>query len=200
MGNTPRFSFRWPAPEKANDVSADMKALAEDVDGIIAADFQGTLAARPAAGVRGRYYWATDTKTLARDDGSTWRTVYTDQPWSTWTPTWTPVTGGGVPIGTITVIVSDQEGAWRLVNGKVEIHYRMLVRFTGSGPRFGLRTPAPYPSFSQVHADMASNCYNELARAAVDLNTVSLYPPIYTTWNLGESATYFSFNGNYRAA
>lgn len=32
----------------------------------------GTAAARPAAGVLGRIYWATDTFVLSRDNGTTW--------------------------------------------------------------------------------------------------------------------------------
>jgi hypothetical protein len=37
-----------------------------------AVDLQGTQASMPAAGVTGRYFWATDTQTLFRDDGTVW--------------------------------------------------------------------------------------------------------------------------------
>lgn len=37
----------------------------------------GLAAARPAAGRAGREYWATDTTTLYRDNGTTWDTVFT---------------------------------------------------------------------------------------------------------------------------
>jgi hypothetical protein len=45
---------------------------------------QGTIAARPTAGVAGRMYWATDTKRKYWDDGSAW----TEE---------SPVGGGGTP-------------------------------------------------------------------------------------------------------
>ena len=35
----------------------------------------GTFAARPAAGQKGRRYWATDTGQLFRDNGTTWDTI-----------------------------------------------------------------------------------------------------------------------------
>jgi hypothetical protein len=38
----------------------------------VALDGQGTLAARPAAGVQGRYYYATDVGFLYRDTGAAW--------------------------------------------------------------------------------------------------------------------------------
>ncbi len=36
----------------------------------------GTLAARPAAGVADRYYWATDTFQMFRDTGTAWQELY----------------------------------------------------------------------------------------------------------------------------
>lgn len=38
-------------------------------------NMRGTAAARPAAGIDGRHYWAYDTKAMSRDNGSTWETV-----------------------------------------------------------------------------------------------------------------------------
>lgn len=43
----------------------------------LAQDAQGTLAARPAAGRRGRYYLATDQSVLYRDSGTAWVAVHT---------------------------------------------------------------------------------------------------------------------------
>ncbi len=45
------------------------------LDTFAAIDFQGTLGARPAAGVAGRYYYATDNGRVYRDNGSVWVTV-----------------------------------------------------------------------------------------------------------------------------
>lgn len=33
---------------------------------------QGTVDSRPAVGIEGRFFWATDTKVLFYDDGATW--------------------------------------------------------------------------------------------------------------------------------
>jgi hypothetical protein len=53
---------------------ADFQTSHQAVEDKMAIDVQGTLAARPAPTVRGRYYWATDDRGLGphRDDGVTW--------------------------------------------------------------------------------------------------------------------------------
>jgi hypothetical protein len=48
--------------------NADHAAL----DNLAAIDMQGVFSSRPAAGVRGRYYFATDQARLYRDTGSAW--------------------------------------------------------------------------------------------------------------------------------
>jgi hypothetical protein len=73
---TSRLALPYPSDDDPNDVAGDLLDLATKLDTDAAADGQGLASARPAAGVRGRYYWATDTKTLSRDDGTTWRVVY----------------------------------------------------------------------------------------------------------------------------
>lgn len=40
-----------------------------------AIDTQGLLSSRPAAGISGRYYYATDSDVMYRDNGSAWKTV-----------------------------------------------------------------------------------------------------------------------------
>lgn len=54
-------------------MTADHAALAE----LTAIDRQGLLSARPAAGVRGTYYFATDTGQWFRDTGGAWTEVPT---------------------------------------------------------------------------------------------------------------------------
>jgi hypothetical protein len=61
----------WPARGGWNDILLD-------IDTLTAIDIQvANLAARPAAGVRGRYCWVEDTDTLYRDDGVAWFHVFT---------------------------------------------------------------------------------------------------------------------------
>lgn len=53
-----------------------MDATHAAIDSLAAVDVQGTLASKPAAGIRGRWYATTDTlKQLFREDGSAWREV-----------------------------------------------------------------------------------------------------------------------------
>lgn len=53
---------------------AQRNADAAKLDDLVAIDLQGTLAGRPAAGIRGRYYFATDDNggRLYRDTGAAW--------------------------------------------------------------------------------------------------------------------------------
>lgn len=54
---------------------ADWNEAATQIDSLMAIDAFGTRAARPAAGTRGRYYHATDTKVIFRDTGTAWEVV-----------------------------------------------------------------------------------------------------------------------------
>lgn len=63
-----------------SDIDAGFAALADDLDGIVAVDDQGTFASRPTStpgtpGVPGRYYYATDTGQLFRDYGTGWTNI-----------------------------------------------------------------------------------------------------------------------------
>jgi microcystin-dependent protein len=77
---TPRLSLPVPAEDDPADVPADLSKLAVALDsggsgsvtGGVAFDNQGVLSSRPAPGVRGRYYFATDLGVLYRDDGTAW--------------------------------------------------------------------------------------------------------------------------------
>lgn len=79
-GSTTRVALPYPLGADAPDTDGDLRELAEALDAVVALDAQGLASARPAAGVRGRYYFATDTLTLSRDTGSAWREVGTFVP------------------------------------------------------------------------------------------------------------------------
>lgn len=76
MPGTPATSPRHGVPRVANTDTFD---IARDVNGAIdrfditaqRVDF-GLAAARPAAGIANRFYYATDTNQLTRDTGSAW--------------------------------------------------------------------------------------------------------------------------------
>lgn len=75
MPASTRLALPYPVATDTADVPRDIKALTDKLDPNTAVDYQGTLAARPAAGTVGRYYYATDTQTLYRDTGSAWAAV-----------------------------------------------------------------------------------------------------------------------------
>src|SRR4051812_40565898 len=114
MGNTPNFGFYYPEDSTPNDLHTFLLTLASQVETEMSR--QGTLENRPAAGVKGRLYWATTAHSpfdnsiitwnvLYRDDGSTWQQL-TPSPWVPWTPTISEVDGGGNPVGNVTHSVS----------------------------------------------------------------------------------------------
>lgn len=68
---------RWSAgtdPFGRTQLDGDHQKL----DDLVAIDKTGTAAARPAFGIRGQYYYATDTSVLYRDTGTAWVAVNTD--------------------------------------------------------------------------------------------------------------------------
>lgn len=73
--STPRLLLPVPSTADPADVPHDQSNLATRLDVIAAAYGQGTAAARPAAGIQGRIYYATDTKTTSYDDGAAWQTI-----------------------------------------------------------------------------------------------------------------------------
>jgi hypothetical protein len=79
--STPRLLLPYPAPEDPADVPADVQGLAEAVDPVVAAFAQGAAAARPAPGIPGRFYFATDTHVLTYDDGAAWRNLAAPPVW-----------------------------------------------------------------------------------------------------------------------
>lgn len=73
---TTRLAFPYPVLADNADVPEDIKALADRLAVIAAGYSQGTAAARPAPGVGGIFYWATDTLALSYDNGTAWQTVW----------------------------------------------------------------------------------------------------------------------------
>jgi hypothetical protein len=76
---TTTHGYPYPLESDAFDVAADLNLLANAVEtnlGSAALDLTpGLLSARPAASKSGRYYKATDTGLLYRDNGSSWEVV-----------------------------------------------------------------------------------------------------------------------------
>lgn len=72
---TPRFGLiQWGARTDAPS-RAEFNMLTTQYETLSAIDKQDVLASRPAAGVRGTYFWDTTNGALSRDDGSSWSGV-----------------------------------------------------------------------------------------------------------------------------
>jgi Concanavalin A-like lectin/glucanases superfamily len=71
-GSTSRLALPYPTPTDSVDVPRDVQALANNLDPKASIFAQGTAAARPAAGIAGRFYYATDTGVLSYDSGTDW--------------------------------------------------------------------------------------------------------------------------------
>lgn len=87
---TTRFGLtRWSASTDA-PLRTDFDTSFGQIESIGAIDRSGTLAARPAAGIVGTLYTATDTGAMYRDDGTQWRTIVAGV-WTDYVPTYTGV-------------------------------------------------------------------------------------------------------------
>lgn len=74
-GTTTRLSLPYPLSTEPPNGPSQIQALANALDGAAIDLTEGTLAARPAAAIRGRWYYANDVAILYRDSGSTWRSL-----------------------------------------------------------------------------------------------------------------------------
>jgi hypothetical protein len=71
---TPRYALRYPVAADADNVPSDMLNLATDLDNKMGGWSTGLLSARPAFGVSGRRYRATDNGFEYLDIGTAWVT------------------------------------------------------------------------------------------------------------------------------
>jgi hypothetical protein len=75
MPGTPTTRLKLPLPAQTDpaDVPTDLAKLANGLDPIAVVFTQGLASARPAAGVAGRVYVASDTGAMYWDSGTAWR-------------------------------------------------------------------------------------------------------------------------------
>lgn len=72
ISTTPRLGLTQWSSGNDSFGRAQLEASLAAIDAQAAIDIQGTAASRPAFGVVGRYYYATDTGVLTRDTGTAW--------------------------------------------------------------------------------------------------------------------------------
>lgn len=176
MPNTPRADIPYPSGSQANDFAGDMQDLAEAADTAFALDTQGTFASRPAAGVAGRYYWATDRKTLYRDDGTQWYVVQS-QNWNTWDPTITSEPGANW----LLTVVTTNHKEFKIVGDLCHISYAATWRLTNTGggttQSFGVVLSLPL-SAKYIQVNISADVQNGPGRAIVGAtqDQLTIYP------------------------
>jgi hypothetical protein len=74
---TTNYALETPETGDAPSFCGDMAKLAEGVDATFVGYAEGTAAARPTAKIKGRIYYATDTKVYSVDTGSEWAELLT---------------------------------------------------------------------------------------------------------------------------
>lgn len=72
---TPRYALPYPVAADPNNPPADLLALATALDNKMSSFISTTFAARPAAGLSGRFHYSTDTKEFAYDTGAAWQSL-----------------------------------------------------------------------------------------------------------------------------
>lgn len=72
---TTRLGIPKPLASESPNGPAQIGAVADALDNAAIDLAEGTLAARPAPAIRGRWYYANDVAILYRDSGSTWRSL-----------------------------------------------------------------------------------------------------------------------------
>jgi hypothetical protein len=79
-GNTPKYNIEYPVSTDATNVPGDFQTAMDEIDNLLSPIYTGTLAARPSAGVAGRFWLVsssdpTNYGQLFLDTGSAWLAV-----------------------------------------------------------------------------------------------------------------------------
>lgn len=86
IGYGDRFNLpQWGDGATDGPTRVLFNAAFDEINDNAALDTQSVIVSRPIAGIRGRYHWATDESTFARDDGTQWVELPTYANAGTWT-------------------------------------------------------------------------------------------------------------------
>jgi hypothetical protein len=177
MGVTSILGFPYPEDSTPNDLHKFFMDLASAVETEMVR--QGTLAARPAAGVRGRFFNATDDS-LFRDDGSQWVRL-TPGPWKSFSSTpYRLQNGGGTTITTVSFQwASTPLARYRLLPGKsVEYLISGLGHLSGTPTNafVGIEWTAPTSMEASIAFIGSGDIFNDAARIAALDGIIACYP------------------------
>jgi hypothetical protein len=148
---TSRLALPYPTDDDANDVAGHLLALVNKLDTDAAADLQGTLSARPAAGVRGRFYTvAGDTSAnngrWFRDNGTTWVELPALGVVTSYTPS-VEAASGIVPTK---VADGSNFAEYTLLGNLCHVEVRQKMTFAGSAS-YDYRISLPIDPIRHVH-------------------------------------------------
>lgn len=136
-GSTAKFGLPFLEETDVPDVATASQLLAQGVENIIATAYEGTAAARPAAGVFGRWYYATDTTAISFDAGSAWITMGTVTPTGTFTLTNKRITPRVVSVTqSATPAINTDNGDIFTISGLAQAITSLSSGLTGT-PAFG---------------------------------------------------------------
>jgi hypothetical protein len=193
MGVTSIFGFPYPEDSTPNDLHQFFMDLANAVETEMVR--QGTLAARPAAGTRGRLYYATDDS-LFRDDGTTWVRISAG-PDKTYSPTWTRIADAN-PSFTIDVTAGQGFAEYILDGPMCWVNVHQLLTFNGGAQSAsGVRMSLPVTPKSP--AGISAEGQNAPLHQSLDASGAQLYPgePRNSLWVMN-SPFWFRVTGWYR--
>jgi hypothetical protein len=189
MGSDPRLGIPYPESTATNDVPRDIKAVVDKIGPIMAVDLQGTLAARPAAGVRGRYYNATDDA-LFRDNGTAWVQV-TAAPDKTYTPAWTRIPDSN-PSFTISVTPNAGFAEYVVDGAMCWVNVHQLLTFNG-GTASSSGVNMSLPVTPKSPAGISAEGQNSPLHQSLDATGVKLYVGDWHSGSLWQMNAQFWF-------
>jgi microcystin-dependent protein len=133
---SPRYQISYVSPtlrDEPADVPGDIKRLVDAIE-VSAMYLQGTIAARPAAAIAGRLYFATNELILYYDSGTAWTAIGPPVP-AQQVPAGTVMqyAGGTAPTGYLLC-----DGASYLVATYTALHAAIGYAYGGSGANFNV--------------------------------------------------------------
>ncbi len=161
MGTTSRLILPYPAAGAANNVPADIQALADDLDSKLARS--GVAASAPASPKDGQRYYATDTHTEMLGNAGAWISL---NPWNSYglrtdRPAANTVRAGSLYISTdtIAIFMSDGVSTWTRINTPAGTVSEWACAAGSAAPAgHVLADGSLYSTTSPIYADLYAAC------------------------------------------
>jgi hypothetical protein len=185
---TPRLALpQWSSSTDGPSLSQFETAF-ENIDTNAAMFLQNVVAAMPAFGVSGRFFWATDIGVMFYDTGTAW-VVPNATTWQSYTPTWSS-SGSAPAIGNGELL-----GLYQLIGQKT---YLMRIEFRpGSTTTYGtgnytFSTPpgfvAPDPPFEQILTAYINSGGFALPGIGIVASGVDVIQPLFSQYDVASAS------------